>query len=108
LQLRYIGPFKIVQRIGKVVYRLDLPSELRGVHDMFRVSQLRQYLADPYHVVNDELIKLMSDLNYEERPIQILEYGEKQLRQKRIPLGTVLWNHHPMQDAAWETEKEMR
>jgi hypothetical protein len=75
LQLRYIGPFKIVQRIGKVAYRLDLPSELRGIHDVFHVSQLRQYLRDLDHVVNDEPIELTPDLNYEERPIQILEYG---------------------------------
>jgi hypothetical protein len=76
---------------------LDLPSKLRGIHDVFYVSQLRQYLADPDHVVNNEPIELTPDLNYEERPIQILEYGEKQLRQKRIPLVKVLWNQYKMQ-----------
>jgi hypothetical protein len=60
-----------------VTYRLDLPSKLRGIHNVFHVSQLRQYLADLDHVVNDEPIELMPDLSYEERLIQILEYRTK-------------------------------
>jgi hypothetical protein len=69
LQPRYIGPFSIVQRIGNIVYRLDLPSELQGIHDVFHVSQLRQYIANPSHVVNDEYIELTADLSYNEQPI---------------------------------------
>jgi hypothetical protein len=108
LQPRYVGPFPIVQRIGKVAYRLALPPELQGIHDVFHVSQLRQYLADPDHVVNDAEIELTTDLSYEERPIQILEFGNKELRQRKIPLVKVLWSHHPIRDATWETESKMR
>jgi hypothetical protein len=64
LQPRYIGPFPIVQRIGKVAYWLVLPLELQGIHDVFHVSQLRQYIVDPNHVVNDEAIKLTTNLSY--------------------------------------------
>jgi hypothetical protein len=81
-----------------VAYHLDLPSELQGIQNVFHVSQLRQYQADPDHVVNDKPIELTSDLNYEERPIQIQEYGEKQLQQKRISLVKALWNHYLVQD----------
>nr|XP_043630383.1 uncharacterized protein LOC122601708 [Erigeron canadensis] len=44
---RYIGPFKIIERVGKVAYRLELPQELGGVHDVFHICNLRKCLADP-------------------------------------------------------------
>jgi hypothetical protein len=62
-QPRYIGPFPIVQRIRKVAYRLELPSELHGIHDVFHISQLRKYIADPSHVVNNQNIEMTADLN---------------------------------------------
>jgi hypothetical protein len=108
LQPRYVGPFAIVHRIGKVAYRLALPPELRGIHDVFHVSQLRQYLADPDQTVNDVEIELTTDLSYEERPVRILEFGSKELRQRKIPMVKVLWSHHPTRDATWETESNMR
>jgi hypothetical protein len=87
---------------------LVLPLELHGIHDVFNVCQLWQYIADPSHVINNESIELTIDLNYDERPLQILEFGEKELRQKTIPLVKVLWSHRPVEDATWETEPEMK
>jgi hypothetical protein len=46
LNPRYIGPFRITERIGPVAYRLELPDELRGIHDVFHVSNLKKCLAD--------------------------------------------------------------
>ncbi|KAD7116859.1 hypothetical protein E3N88_04127 [Mikania micrantha] len=43
---RYVGPFKILERIGKVAYKLELPPELSNVHPTFHVSNLRKCLAD--------------------------------------------------------------
>ena len=40
LSPRYMGPYEIVERIGKVAYRLRLPLELAGIHDVFHVSML--------------------------------------------------------------------
>nr|GEV46237.1 putative reverse transcriptase domain-containing protein [Tanacetum cinerariifolium] len=45
LALRYVGPFEILERICLVAYRLRLPEELSGVHDMFHVSNLKKCLA---------------------------------------------------------------
>ncbi|GJS87409.1 putative reverse transcriptase domain-containing protein [Tanacetum coccineum] len=44
---RFVGPFKIIEKVGPVAYRLDLPEELNGVHDTFHVSNLKKCLADP-------------------------------------------------------------
>ena len=49
---RYIVHFKILKRVGIVVYRLALPSSLSGVHEVFHVSMLRKYTPDPAHVVD--------------------------------------------------------
>ena len=43
LSPRYIGPYEIIERIGPVAYRLALPPELSGIHDIFHVSTLRRY-----------------------------------------------------------------
>ncbi|GKF80099.1 hypothetical protein Tco_0235667, partial [Tanacetum coccineum] len=44
---RYVGPFKIVECVGPVAYRLKLPQELSCVHDTFNVSNLKKCLAEP-------------------------------------------------------------
>ncbi|GKG24138.1 hypothetical protein Tco_0392174 [Tanacetum coccineum] len=46
LSLRYIGPFKILARVGPVAYTLELPKELKGIHSTFHVSNLKKCLAE--------------------------------------------------------------
>ena len=52
LALRYIRPFKVLERVGIVAYRLWLPSSFSGVHEVFHVSMLQKYTLDPKHVVD--------------------------------------------------------
>ena len=52
LSPRFIGPFEILERIGVVAYRLVLPPNMSGVHEVFHVSMLRKYTPDPSHVVD--------------------------------------------------------
>ena len=66
LQPRYIGPFSILQRVGKVVYRLELPVCLSRIHDVFHVSLLKKYHPDPTRVLPPEDIELDESLTYEE------------------------------------------
>ena len=47
----YIGPFEIVERIGPMAYKLDLPEEFSRVHNVFHISMLRKYIPDPSHVM---------------------------------------------------------
>ena len=72
LSPRYIGPYQIVCRIGKVAYELDLPATLEGVHPVFHVSMLHRYIPNGSHVISYDLVKLGSDLSYEDEPIAIL------------------------------------
>ena len=67
------GPYEIVERIGEVAYRLRLPPELAKIHDVFHVSMVRKYIADPSHVLRDQPVELKEDLTYEEKPVQIFD-----------------------------------
>ena len=49
---RFIGPFEILKRVDTVAYRLALPPNMIGVHEVFHVSMLRNYTPDPAHVVD--------------------------------------------------------
>ncbi|XP_075500083.1 uncharacterized protein LOC142538662 [Primulina tabacum] len=105
---RYIGPYTIVERIGLLAYRLNLPQSLSAIHDVFRVYMLRKYEPDPSHVLRHENVELDSSLSYVEYPLQILDRKEKQLRNKTIPLVMVQWSKHGTEEATWELEARMR
>ena len=72
LNLRYIGPFRILERIGLMVYHLELPLELSRIHNVFHVSMLRKYIQNPSHVLEATPIELKEDLSFEVQPISIM------------------------------------
>ncbi|XP_022865720.1 uncharacterized protein LOC111385548 [Olea europaea var. sylvestris] len=90
LSPRYIGLFTITERIGNVAYKLDLPSSMSQVHNVFHVSTLRKYIGNPSHVLRNEPMEIKPDLTYEKKPVEILQREIKQLRSKKIPLVKVL------------------
>ncbi|KAK5775707.1 hypothetical protein PVK06_043639 [Gossypium arboreum] len=108
LSPRFIGPYRIIKRIGPVAYQLELPPELDRIHDVFHVSMLRQYRFDPTHIVPVAEIEVQSDLTFEEEPVQILDHDVKVLRRRSVPLVKVLWRNHGKEEATWETEEAMR
>jgi hypothetical protein len=108
LSTRYVGPFLVTEVVGPVAYRVELPSNLAGVHDVFHVSTLQKYVHDPLHVIDFEPLQVQADLKYEEKPVQILDRKVQQLRTKTIPLVKVLWQNHEVEEASWELELEIR
>jgi len=108
LHPRYIGPFQILSRVGSVAYKLALPPHLSKIHDVFHVSQLKKYVPDPSHVIEQDDIALRDDLTYEVGPVQIVDRKVKQLRNKQIPLVKVAWKGLTENEATWEAEERMR
>ncbi|GKF30798.1 putative reverse transcriptase domain-containing protein, partial [Tanacetum coccineum] len=108
LALRYVGPFKIVERVGPVAYRLKLPQELSYVHDTFHVSNLKKCLAEPdVHVPLDD-IEIDENLCFVEELIEIVERDVKKLKRRRIPLFKVRWNSRQGAEYTWEQEDQFR
>ncbi|GJS84587.1 putative reverse transcriptase domain-containing protein [Tanacetum coccineum] len=90
--IRFVGPFEIIEKVGPVAYRLDLPEELNGVHDMFHMSNLKKCLADPTLQVPLDEIQVDAKLNFMEEPAEILEREFKKLKWSRIAIVKVWWN----------------
>jgi hypothetical protein len=108
LSPRFVGPFKIIERIGKVAYKLELPKELELVHPVFHVSNLRLCLADEdLHIPIDE-ITINKTLHFIEKPVEIMERELKQLRHSRIPIVKVRWESNRGPEFTWEREDQMQ
>ncbi|KAA0025823.1 pol protein [Cucumis melo var. makuwa] len=104
----FVGPFEILEWIGPVAYRLALPPSFSAVHDVFYVSMLRRYVADPTHVVDFEPLQINEDLSYKEQPVEILAREVKMLHNRGISLVKVLWRNHGVEEATWEREEDLR
>ncbi|WVZ58371.1 hypothetical protein U9M48_008650 [Paspalum notatum var. saurae] len=91
---RYVGPFKITERCGSVVYRLELPPHLAMVHDVFHVSLLKKCLRVPEEVVDTSQIQIQPDLTYEEHPIKIFDQKQRSTRRRTINFYKVQWSNH--------------
>nr|GEZ96032.1 reverse transcriptase domain-containing protein [Tanacetum cinerariifolium] len=73
LNPRYIGPFKILNMIGPVAYKLEFPEELSNVHNTFHVSNLKKCLSDESLIIPMKELKLDDRLNFIEEPVQIMD-----------------------------------
>ena len=98
------GNFEILERIGKVAYRLALHLELSSVHNVFHLYMLRKYILDPSHVLKYEPIEVHEDLTYKEQPVQLLDRKNKMHRCKVISLVKVLCRNHKVEETTWERE----
>nr|GFA16502.1 putative reverse transcriptase domain-containing protein [Tanacetum cinerariifolium] len=92
LNLRYVGPLKVLERIGDVAYKLDLPEELSGIHNTLHVSNLKKCHADEPLVVPLDGLHLDDKFHFVEKPVEIVDREVKQLKRSRIPLVKVRWN----------------
>ena len=95
-------------RSGKVAYRLALPPSLSRVHGIFHVSMLRKYIADPSHILRYPEVEVTPDLRQEVEPERILESSEKELRNKVKRMVKIKWKGHPIEEATWEIEENIR
>nr|GFC55831.1 putative reverse transcriptase domain-containing protein [Tanacetum cinerariifolium] len=92
LNPRYVGPFKVLERVRDVAYKLDLPKELSRVHNTFYVSNLKKCHAnEPLSVPLDGL-HFDDKLHFVEEPVETVDREVKRLKQSRIPLVKVRWN----------------
>ncbi|GJW93680.1 putative reverse transcriptase domain-containing protein [Tanacetum coccineum] len=108
LNLRYIGPFKILEQISLVAYRLELPKELSNIHSTFYVFNLKKCLSDKSFVIPMKELRLNDKLNFLEEPVEIMDQEVKQLKQSLIHIVKVRWNSKRGPKFSWECEDQIR
>ena len=75
LSPRFISPYKILERVGLVSYRLTLSPELTRLHDVFHVSMLRRYRSYESHILPVQDVQVQSDYSYDDEQKDILVRG---------------------------------
>ena len=108
LSPRFIGPFKLLERVGTVAYRLTLPPSMSGVHEVFHISMLRRYTPDPAHAVDWGEIEVDTDGTFEEGLVCIMGSRDQVLNRNTVRLVRVLWKHRGVEESTWEREDTMR
>nr|GFB84178.1 reverse transcriptase domain-containing protein [Tanacetum cinerariifolium] len=104
LNPRYVGPFKVLERVEDVAYKLDLPEELSKVHDTFHV---KCHADEPLAVPLDGLY-FDDKLYFIEEPVEIMDHEVKRLKRSRIPLVKIRWNSKRGPEFTWEREDQFR
>ncbi|GKE69264.1 putative reverse transcriptase domain-containing protein [Tanacetum coccineum] len=108
LNPRYIGPFKILTKVGTVAYQLELPKKLSRVHSTFHVSNLKKCLSDKLLAILLDEIHVDDKLNFIKEPVEIMDREVKSLKQSRIPIMKVRWNSRRGLEYTWEREDQMQ
>ena len=95
----FAGPFKIMKRVGKLAYHLELPYNVKA-HPIFYVSLLKKYVANENHVLQDHP-KLKDDATLDVKPELILDRRVRHLRNRDIVELLIKWDLYPIEDATW-------
>ncbi|GKE20884.1 hypothetical protein Tco_1432396 [Tanacetum coccineum] len=108
LNPRYVRPLKVLEKVGSVAYKLELPQEFSRVHTTFHVSNLKKcYANEPLAVPLDGL-HIDDKLYFVEEPIEIIDREVKRLKQSRILIIKVRWNSRRGPEFTWECEDQFR
>ncbi|GKE70010.1 putative reverse transcriptase domain-containing protein, partial [Tanacetum coccineum] len=99
---------KVLAKVRKVSYRLELPQELSKVHHTFHVSNLKKCYADEPLVMPLEGIHVDDKLQFVEEHVEIMEREIKRLKRSRIPLVKVHWNSRRGPEFTWESEDSFK
>ncbi|GJZ63106.1 hypothetical protein Tco_0619527 [Tanacetum coccineum] len=108
LNPRYVGPFKVLEKVGAIAYKLELPQELSRVHNTFHVSNLKKCYADEPLAVPLDGLHFDDKLHFVEEPVEIMDREVKRLKQSSISIIKVRWNSRRGPEFTWEREDQFQ
>ncbi|GJU26453.1 hypothetical protein Tco_1165074 [Tanacetum coccineum] len=108
LNPRYVGPFKVLEKVGSVAYKLELPEVLSWVHNIFHVSNLKKCHANEPLAVPLDGLHFDDKLQFVEELVEIMDCEVKRLKRSSIPLVKVQWNSRRGPEFTWEREDQFR
>ena len=97
----------MLERIRSVAYRLAFPASTRA-HNVFHLSLLKNYVYDPNHVINWDVIQVQPEGEFRIERMRILEKKVTMLWNRAIGQVKVQWEHYGPEEAMWELEDAMR
>ncbi|GJX37415.1 hypothetical protein Tco_0250718 [Tanacetum coccineum] len=99
---------KILARVGPVAYTLELPKELKGIHNTFHVLNLKRCLVEGDIVVSMDEIQVDDKLHMIEEPVEVVDREVKRLKQSWIPNVKVCWNSQRGLEFTWERGDQIK
>ncbi|GJT96657.1 reverse transcriptase domain-containing protein [Tanacetum coccineum] len=98
----------LLEKVGAVAYKLELPQELSRVHNTFHVSNLKKCYADEPLAVPLDGLHIDDKLYFVEEKVEIMDHEVKRLRKSRIQIIKVRWNSRRGPEFIWEREDQFR
>ncbi|TYJ97524.1 transposon Tf2-1 polyprotein isoform X1 [Cucumis melo var. makuwa] len=102
LSSRYFGPYKILERIGEVAYRLELPTDA-AIHPVFHISQLRKFVSHQTNVL-PTLQNVTEKFEWQSQPEEARNYRQDKLGKWEM---LIAWQNLPDYEASWEDYDEI-
>ncbi|KAL1215291.1 hypothetical protein V5N11_016084 [Cardamine amara subsp. amara] len=108
LSPRYIGPYKILERIGPVAYKLELPPAMFAFHKVFHVSMLKKCITSRDTVLPSVPSDLQPNMSIAGRPVKVIGKKKKVVKKKSISMLNVVWDRDGEEEVTWEPEEVMK